>query len=144
MSYRNLHATRLQRLFSLTLAIAVFSLTASLQAAGTAAKTTLTGAYAGTAKNRAQEVITLTLELTEKEGTVSGMIRSDHGNFSITGGSHHGDDVTLEFDADGTSGTITLKVSDDNLSGTWSAGDDGGAVEVKKIPAKEDAPKGNS
>ncbi|HEV2398450.1 MAG TPA: hypothetical protein VGS27_16020 [Candidatus Sulfotelmatobacter sp.] len=100
-------------------------------------KADLNGNYEGTAKNAAGEVIKVTFELSEKQGTVSGMIRSDHGDFAITGGKQEGSAVTLEFDAGGTAGTITLKLSDDTLSGTWSAGDDGGPVEVKKVAGKE-------
>lgn len=108
------------------------------------AKGAVNGNYQGTAKNRAAEVIQVTFELTEKEGAMSGMIRSDHGDFTITGGSHKGDDVTLDFDANGAAGTITLKLADDKLSGTWSAGDDGGPIEIKKASAQEEAPKGKS
>jgi outer membrane lipoprotein-sorting protein len=61
------------------------------------AKDSVNGHYAGTAKNRAEEIIQVTFDLTEKEGVMSGMIRSDHGDFTITGGSHKGGDVTLEF-----------------------------------------------
>jgi hypothetical protein len=107
-----------------------------------AAKGAVNGHYQGTAKNRAEETIQVTFELAEKEGTMSGMIRSDHGDFTITGGSHTGDDVTLEFNAGGPTGTITLKLAEGKLSGTWSAGDDGGVIEVKK--AKEETPKGKS
>jgi hypothetical protein len=101
------------------------------------AKSVVTGRYEGTAKNAAGEVIQVTFELTEKEGAMSGMIRSDHGDFTITGGSHHGEEVTLEFDAGGPAGTINLKRAEDKLSGTWSTGEDGGPVEVKKAAAGE-------
>jgi hypothetical protein len=107
------------------------------------AKSVVTGRYQGTAKNAAGEVIEVTFELTEKEGAMSGMIRSDHGDFTITGGSHHGEEVTLEFDAGGPTGTINLKLAEDKLSGTWSAGEDGGPVEVKKAAAGE-TPKAKS
>ena len=107
------------------------------------AKAAVNGHYQGTAKNRAEETIPVTFELAEKEGTMSGMIRSDHGDFTITGGSHKGDDVTLEFDAGGPTGTITLKLAEDKLSGTWSAGDDGGPIEVKKV-SSQDQPKEKS
>jgi hypothetical protein len=92
----------------------------------------VTGHYEGTAKNSAGEVITVALDLTEKEGVMSGMIKSSHGDFTITGGTRKGEEVTLEFDANGTSGTITIYPKKDSLVGTWSAGDDGGAIEVKK------------
>lgn len=107
------------------------------------AKDTVNGHYQGAAKNRAEETIQVTFELAEKEGVMSGMIRSDHGDFTITGGSHKGDDVTLEFNAGGPTGTITLKLAEDKLSGTWSAGDDGGPIEVKKVTA-QDQPKEKS
>jgi len=114
------------------------------QGKNSSAKGSVTGRYDGTAKNKAEEVINVTFELTEKEGAMSGMIHSDHGDFTITGGTHHGEDVTLEFDANGSTGTITLKKAEDKLSGTWSAGDDAGPVEVKKVAAQEEAPKGKS
>jgi hypothetical protein len=62
-------------------------------------KTSLTGRWEGTAKDKAEEVITLTLDLTEKEGTLSGTIKSSHGDFPIVGGWREGEKVTLEFDA---------------------------------------------
>ena len=107
-------------------------------------KADLTGRYEGTAKNGAGEIIKVTLDLAEKEGAVSGTISSSHGDFPITGGSHQGKAVTLQFDAQGTSGTISLEASEDKLVGTWSAGDDGGPVEVKKAAAQEGDVKGQS
>ncbi len=124
--------------------LAPLCVVAAQQGKNSSAKGSATGHYEGTAKNRAEEVINLTLDLTEKEGAMSGMIRSSHGDFPITGGAHHGEDVTLDFDANGSTGTITLKVAEDKLSGTWSAGDDGGPVDVKKVAAQEEAPKGKS
>ena len=109
-----------------------------------ASKPDLSGHYEGSAKNAAGEVIDVKLDLTEKEGTMSGMIRSSHGDFTITGGHHNGEDVTLEFDAGGPAGTITLKLADDKLTGNWSAGDDGGPVDVKKVAAPSGDSKGKS
>ena len=108
------------------------------------AKTDLTGRYEGTAKNKAEDVITVALELTEKEGTLSGTIRSSHGDFTITGGSRQGETVTIEFDAGGPVGTISLRMAGDKLAGTWSAGDDGGPIDVKKAAAQEGGEKGKS
>jgi hypothetical protein len=107
------------------------------------AKAAVNGQYQGTAKNRAESTIQVTFDLAEKEGVMSGMIRSDHGDFTITGGSHKGDEVTLEFNAGGPTGTITLKMAEDKLSGTWSAGDDGGPVELKRV-SPQDQPKEKS
>jgi len=103
-----------------------------------------TGKYEGTAKNAAGEVITVTLDLIEKDGAISGTINSSHGDFPITSGSHQEKKVTLQFDAQGTSGTISLEVNGDNLVGTWSAGDDGGPVEVKKVAAQNGESKSKS
>ena len=125
------------------LIIAPLCATTAQQEKKASAKNSVTGKYEGTAKNSAQEIIQLTLELTEKEGAMSGMIRSDHGDFEITGGSHKGEDVTLEFNTGGPSGTINLKLAEEKLSGTWSAGEDGGSVEVKRVAGQE-APKEKS
>jgi hypothetical protein len=109
-----------------------------------AAKTNSTGRYEGTAKNKAEDVITVTLDLTENEGALSGEIRSSHGDFTITGGSRKGDAVTVDFDAGGSPGTLSLRMTEDKLVGTWSAGDDGGSVEVKKAATQEGGAKGKS
>jgi len=107
-------------------------------------KADLTGRYEGSAKNAAGEVITVTLDLAEKEGAISGTISSSHGDFPITSGSHQGKTVTLQFDAQGTSGTIAMELSEDKLAGTWKAGDDGGPVDVKKVAAGQGTDKGKS
>jgi hypothetical protein len=109
-----------------------------------AAKTNSTGRYEGTAKNKAEDVIDVTLDLTEKEGALSGAIHSSHGDFTITGGSREGEAVMVEFDAGGSPGTLSLRMTEDKLVGTWSAGDDGGPVEVKKAAAQEGGAKGKS
>jgi hypothetical protein len=132
-----------RRILILSLIIAPLCVATAQQEKKAASKDSISGKYEGTAKNNAQDIIQVTFELTEKEGTMSGMIRSDHGDFTISGGSHKGEDVTLDFDANGSNGTITLKLAGDKLSGTWSAGEDGGPVEVKRVAAQE-APKEKS
>jgi len=124
--------------------LALWGVAAAQQGKNSSANGAVTGHYEGTAKNRAAEVINVTLDLTEKEGAMSGMIRSSHGDFTITGGTHHGEEVTLEFNAGGPTGTLTLKTAEDKLAGTWSAGDDSGPVEVKRVAAQQEAPKGKS
>jgi len=111
---------------------------------GAPTNSNLTGRYEGAAKNSQQADITVALELTEKDGAVTGMIRSSHGDFTITGGTHKGNDVTLDFDTGGPVGTMTLKMDGDKMAGSWAAGDDEGPIEVKKAPAQADAPKGKS
>ena len=133
----------LNQMLVLCFILAFIGCAAAQQDKMAATKGAVNGHYQGTAKNRAEETIQVTFELAEKEGTMSGMIRSDHGDFTITGGSHKGEDVTLEFDAGGPTGTITLKLAEDKLSGAWSAGDDGGPVEVKRV-SSQDQPKEKS
>jgi hypothetical protein len=106
-------------------------------------KTSLTGRYEGSAKNKAEEIITVSIDLTEKEGALSGTIHSSHGDFPITGGSRREETATIEFDAAGP-GTISAHIADDKLVGTWSAGQDGGSLDVKKVPAQEGGAKGKS
>jgi hypothetical protein len=100
------------------------------------AKSDLTGHYEGTAKDNSDQLITVTIDLAEKDGAITGTISSSHGDFSISKGSLQGDVVTLEFDADGTTGTISLKRAEDKLTGTWTAGDQGGPIDVKKVAAQ--------
>ena len=126
--------------FSKGIAVMLLALGAGIAGAQQGkSKADVTGRYEGTAKNAAGEIITVTLDLAEKDGAVSGTISSSHGDFPITGGSHQGKAVTLQFDAQGTSGTISLEASEDKLAGTWNAGDDGGPVEVKKAAKEGDA-----
>ena len=123
---------------------AMGSVAGAQQAKNAPATAGLTGHYEGHAKNKAEEVIPVTLELTDKEGALSGMIKSSHGDFPITGGSRKGETVMVEFDAGGPVGTLSLKLTDDRLAGTWSAGEDGGSVDVKKVATAEGGTKGQS
>jgi len=146
MSQKNI--SQLRRSFAAAgsiLACLVLALccTAAAQQDKTApAKAPLTGHYEGSAKNKAEEEMPVSFDLTEKEGALSGVIHSPHGDFPITGGSHQGDSVTIEFDA-GSPGSISAHLTDDKLVGTWTAGEDGGSVDVKKV-APESGPKDKS
>jgi hypothetical protein len=146
-NFATIYATRSWRLPITALLVVLFGLLSGISLAqqdkAAAAKPSLTGRYEGTAKNKAEEVITVTLELTEKEGGLSGMIRSSHGDFPITGGSHQGETITIQFDAD-SPGTISLRMTEGKLVGTWNVGDDGGPVDVKKVAAQQETPKGKS
>src|SRR4051812_32529473 len=80
-------------------------------------KKSVTGHYEGSAKNKAGDVITVSIDLTDKEGTLSGTINSSHGNFPITGGTHQGESLTIEFEA-GSAGTISVHITGEGLVGT--------------------------
>ncbi len=134
----------LERLLIVCLVLSLPVIARAQQGNGGSVKSNLTGRYEGSAKNTAQADITVALELTEKDGAITGMIKSSHGDFTITGGTHQGNEVTLDFDTGGPTGTISLKVDGDKMSGAWSAGDDAGPIEVTRAAVKEEAPKGKS
>src|SRR5690349_19634643 len=85
-----------QRLIILCVFSALSCVVQAQQGKSAPAKKSVTGHYEGTAKNKAAEVITVTLELIENDGAVSGTITSSHGNFPITGGTRDGENVTIE------------------------------------------------
>ena len=142
--FSKLYRMRLgESLLLVCLVLAVSYFAGAQQGKSEPAKADLTGRYEGSAKNRAEEVIDVTLELTEKDGALSGTIHSSHGDFPVTTGSRQGKSVTLEFEAQGTSGTISLEANDDKLVGTWSAGDDGGRWTLRGLPRKMEHRRAN-
>ena len=98
----------------------------------TPASSVLIGHYEGTATNKAQQIIPITIELTDTNGSFSGNINSTVGNFPIIGGSRQAESVTIHFDANGETGTISVKLDNGRLTGTFTLGDDGGPVEATK------------
>jgi hypothetical protein len=135
---------RKARLLLLCVTFLLCGVALAQQATSAADKGSVAGRYEGTAQNKANDTITVTLTLTEKDGALSGEIQSSHGNFTISGGSHKGDALTLDFDAGGSSGTLSLRMTEDKLVGTWTAGDDGGPVEVKKAAPQAGGTKDKS
>jgi len=118
-------------------------LAAAQQGKNAPAKSDLTGHYEGIAKDKGEEVITVALDLIEKEGAFSGTIHSAHGDYPITGGTHKDDAVTIEFDAGGP-GVISVRLTEDKLSGTWNVGEYGGSIDLKKAAAPDNKPKDKS
>ena len=135
---------RIAKISLLLFLAAAFCFAAQAQTKPAPAKSDVTGHYEGIAKNTAGEDIHVAFDLTEKDGAITGMIHSDHGDFPINGGSHKASAVTLEFDAQGTTGTIQLQQAEDKLTGNWTAGDDGGPVDVKRAAPQAQSAKEKS
>src|SRR5262252_5149715 len=80
---------------SLCAMLGLWCCVAQAQSKSDPAKAAVTGNYDGSAKNSQGEIIAVTFELTEKDGAISGMIRSSHGDFTISKGTHQGENLTL-------------------------------------------------
>src|ERR1035437_11197241 len=128
--------SRLERI-SLFCMLCFFSTLLVAQQHGVAADSgdSVAGRYEGTATNKAGEVITVTLDLKEAEGVLSGKISSSHGDFPVVSGSRQGDKVSITFDTGGDTGTISLKRTGDKLVGSFTAGEGGGPGDLKKVGA---------
>jgi hypothetical protein len=90
------------------------------------------GRYEGTATNNAQQVIQVVMDLKEVGGNLSGQINSSAGDFPIVSGTRDGDAITIQFDTGSGTGTVTAKLADNRLVGTYSTADDNGSVELKR------------
>jgi hypothetical protein len=97
-----------------------------------AAAGALTEHYEGTAIGNEQQPIPVTIDLTQAGGTFSGEITSTYGTFAISGGTRSGDTITIQFDVNGETGTVSGKLTDGRLVGTFAAGDQTGSVDVKR------------
>jgi hypothetical protein len=97
--------------------------------------------YEGMATGRDQQEIPVSMDLGEAGGTFSGEITSSYGTFAITGGTRDGDRITLQFDANGETGTVSAQLIGDKLVGTYTAADQGGSIDLNRTkPAAATAP----
>jgi hypothetical protein len=124
-------------LFSLVLALLpALSLAqeqlATGQGAGASLASSFTGHYEGAATNKAQQIIPLIIDLRDASGTLSGRITTPLGIFPINGGTQQANAITIHFETDGESGSISATLTDRKLLGTFSLGDDGGPIEARK------------
>jgi Family of unknown function (DUF5694) len=97
-----------------------------------AARPSFTGHYQGTAKNKAQQLIPLAIDLTDEDGAFSGTITTSQGVYPIVGGTRRSTRITIIFDAAGEVGSIAAKLADSQLTGTFTLGDDSGSVDARK------------
>lgn len=103
---------------------------ALLLAAGSAfAQDALSGKYEGSVKTPDE---TVSLELKNESGKVSGRMTRGTTAIDATEGSVKDGTLSLTF---GKEGSLTAKVDGDKLVGEWSAGTQKRAVELKKVPA---------
>jgi hypothetical protein len=93
-----------------------------------------TGHYEGAATNKEHQNIPVVIDLSDHGGAFSGSITTPLGVFAITGGSRQAGTITIEFDAGGEKGRISVKRNDNdkNLLGTFSLGGDGGPINLQK------------
>lgn len=93
------------------------------------------GNYEGTAKSPQQGDIQATLHLRCTSGKYEGEILVHEGQIAVTGGNFDSGHLHLEFDADGTPGSLDLQVDGSDLKGTFEVGDDTGPVEFHPATA---------
>lgn len=94
----------------------------------------LAGAWEGISKG-AHGDIPVRVDLRYAEAKFSGEIVTATATVSITGGSLAGDMLTLSVEAGGTAGTVSAKVSQGRLEGTWQVGPDSGSVVLTRAAA---------
>ena len=97
------------------------------------------GTFEGSAKSQEQGDLTVHLQLRCTDGKYDGEISTSAGDVSITDGSFDAGHLHLEFDAGGAPGSVDLHVKNGVLSGTFSAGDDSGTVELHSAEAAASA-----
>jgi len=131
------HSITQRNLFLLPFVIAIALLAGASPAPATPkpggdVRVAATGHYEGEATNKENQALAVIIDLRDTGGALSGSITTPVGVFPITGGGWQGRSMTIEFDAGGQKGTITAQVSDKDLVGTFSLGDDGGPINVRK------------
>lgn len=132
-----MHGHSITHLFLLTFVIAITLLAEASPAPPTPkpggdVHVAATGHYEGEATNKENQALAVIIDLRDTDGALSGSITTPVGVFPITGGSRQGRSMIIEFDAGGQKGSITVQVSDKDLAGTFSLGDDGGPISVRK------------
>jgi hypothetical protein len=91
----------------------------------------VSGRYEGTGKSKGLGDLVLSLELTNENGNVSGSLTASTANFPVTGAYQDGQ-LTLKFKFAEQDGVIKADLRNGVITGTWSLGDDGGAIDLTK------------
>jgi len=93
----------------------------------------LSGKFAGIARSSTLGDIAVTLELQNQAGKISGKLESPHGVGTINEGTYDAGRVAIKFDFGGDDGVITGQLKGDAITGDWSVGAVGGALELKRV-----------
>jgi hypothetical protein len=92
------------------------------------------GMWEGIAKNTPRGDSPFTMELRNEGGKVAGHIKSPDGSFHAKEGTFADGKLSVTFsNMEGVAVTVLATVKEDTISGTWSAGSNGGAFECKKV-----------
>ncbi len=93
------------------------------------------GDFEGSAKSQEQGDLDVSLHLRCTNGKYEGEISAHAGEITVTGGSFEAGHLHLEFDVEGTPGTLDLQLENGNFRGSFAAGDDSGTVELHAVAA---------
>lgn len=92
----------------------------------------LTGHYEGTATGKTQQIMSLAIDVIDTGGALSGRINTTFGVFPIVSGIRQDTTLSITFDENGELGHISGQITDNHFVGTFSLGDEGGPVNLKK------------
>jgi hypothetical protein len=104
-------------------------------AVGAFAQDALSGKYEGTGKAAGAADVTLTLELKNEGGKVTGTLSKGQTKIAISEGSLVDGKLSLKFGEGGKDGVLIAKIEGDKIAGDWTAGSQKSTVELKKVAA---------
>jgi hypothetical protein len=93
----------------------------------------ITGRYVGKAQDKSMGTIDLSLQITEQDGQVSGVVSSELGVSRISSGEFKAGLLTLTFDVGGTPVTLTARCVGNKLVGSYTATGDSGTFSLVQI-----------
>jgi hypothetical protein len=91
-----------------------------------------TGYYEGKASSQQVGDLEISLNLRQIHGPCRGELVTPVGTFALTEGRFEAGQLHLQFDADGTPGSIDARLADGGIRGTFRVGEDTGAIELRR------------
>lgn len=120
------------------LAVAVLAMPPALEAQTPAVTAeAVAGAWEGLSKGTNGE-LPVKVDLKYANGAFAGAVGTPWMVVAITGGTLQGDTLTLSLEVEGTAGTLTAKLQDGTLAGTWQVGAESGTVVLSRPAAAAD------